>query len=292
MEQYRASAYNVLAHTAETGAPLVNCHMFSPEDLRRYNEPEFVVEAFGLPKIATLPCAGVVRIVVQPSFSPETIITIEEDLPDYRIQIVTSRESVWASIPKRISRPYQRTTYEVFGHFAPACLESHNLTIPVDEFKQEYPHLDRLFRTPELRDEYRAMFDGIGARLSRKKGDFIETVKLSNPEGENAEIIREAQALIEKYTHFYSQREREGEAKRGEVFEQLEGKDIAERIRLFEEAKLHNKACLRLARQGLVCPRCGHSRNIRFIEETPPGRSYFICQACGGSFDASAYTLL
>lgn len=44
----------------------------------------------------------------------------------------------------------------------------------------------------------------------------------------------------------------------------------------------------RLQAEGLTCPSCQrHTRNIRYYDKGPDQRSYFICQECGRSFEAS-----
>jgi hypothetical protein len=56
-----------------------------------------------------------------------------------------------------------------------------------------------------------------------------------------------------------------------------------------ELMKAHNLRCHELARSlravGLTCPGCGrHSKENRFVDKSPDGKSYFICSACGRSF--------
>jgi hypothetical protein len=56
-----------------------------------------------------------------------------------------------------------------------------------------------------------------------------------------------------------------------------------------ELIRTHNRRCHEVARSlratGLTCPNCRlHSMDIRFIDKSPDGLSYFICSACGRSF--------
>jgi len=58
-----------------------------------------------------------------------------------------------------------------------------------------------------------------------------------------------------------------------------------------ESIRAHNRRCHEIARSlratGLTCPNCRlHSRDIRFIDKSADGLSYFICGACGRSFQA------
>jgi hypothetical protein len=64
----------------------------------------------------------------------------------------------------------------------------------------------------------------------------------------------------------------------------------------FRRAWEHNQLCRRIARDGLVCPRCGNREAIRFADRIPAmtaarergylffDTSYFICSACARSF--------
>jgi len=71
--------------------------------------------------------------------------------------------------------------------------------------------------------------------------------------------------------------------------EQLEEEQAKLNSQTSELTKTNNKRCLELAeslsKAGLTCPNCGVlSSDIRFVDKSTAGRSYFICQACGRSF--------
>ena len=71
--------------------------------------------------------------------------------------------------------------------------------------------------------------------------------------------------------------------------EQLEEERAKLNSQTSELTKTNNKRCLELAeslsKAGLTCPNCGVlSSDIRFVDKSTAGRSYFICQACGRSF--------
>lgn len=81
--------------------------------------------------------------------------------------------------------------------------------------------------------------------------------------------------------------------KRKRLIQQLQEELEEERARLNKERmnfiKTSNSRCRelaqRLSKAGLKCPNCGLvSSDIRFIDKSPGGRSYFICKACGRSF--------
>lgn len=46
----------------------------------------------------------------------------------------------------------------------------------------------------------------------------------------------------------------------------------------------HNEECRRLLHQGLTCPWCAGTGNIRYLDKSPKKASYFICGSCGRSF--------
>lgn len=71
---------------------------------------------------------------------------------------------------------------------------------------------------------------------------------------------------------------------------QLEARETAclrakeERLR---RVRVHNQECRQLLQQGLVCPHCAAS-GIRFVDRSPEGKSFFICDHCSRSFGPQA----
>ena len=72
--------------------------------------------------------------------------------------------------------------------------------------------------------------------------------------------------------------------------EQLESEERAAREQKEKQLLIaYNDQCREMERSlratGLTCPFCSNrSKEIRFIDRSPGGKSYFICKNCGRSF--------
>jgi len=80
--------------------------------------------------------------------------------------------------------------------------------------------------------------------------------------------------------------------KRKRIIQQLQEELDDRRAKLrdatIELVRAHNSRCLdlqALSEGGLMCPNCRvRSSQIRFVDKSPLGKSYFICNGCGRSF--------
>jgi hypothetical protein len=105
--------------------------------------------------------------------------------------------------------------------------------------------------------------------------------------------LRELSATLLDFADAASRTEVLQSDQRKRLIQQLREELADEQMRLdnakTELIKSRNMQCQEIAQSlskvGLKCPNCGVvSSDIRFVDKSPAGKSYFICQACGRSF--------